>query len=447
MRLLPTSLLWRAFLLIASLMLLAVAAWLAIFSEAELERRTRQLAQMVASVTNLTRAALLASRPEHRQDLLEELSDREGLHIYPAETDDQITAPPPTPFTRRLEDQLHEKLGAETQLAFNLNDEPGLFIRFRIFPGDEGDYWLALPRDRLERHFPWQWLGWGVAVLLLSLVGAWLIVFRITRPLKALETAARKIGAGETAPLLPEHGPQELVAVTTAFNHMSADLQRLEEDRSLLLAGISHDLRTPLTRLRMETELSVSDDEARNGMEADIAEMDRTIGQFLDFARPGQDNAPTEPTNLAALLDDIAGRYGERVCRTRFGAFHPASADFPEAPVTATVRPQALRRAIVNLIENALRHSGSAVPVELALTTEGQEIVIGILDRGPGIAPADVERLKQPFTRGETARTGAGGAGLGLAIVERIVRAQGGRLELLPREGGGLAALIRLPRA
>jgi two-component system osmolarity sensor histidine kinase EnvZ len=443
LRVLPTSLLWRAFLLIASLMLLAVAAWLAIFSEAELERRTRQIAQMVASVTNLTRAALLASRPEHRQDLLEELSDREGLHIYPAETDDQIAAPPPTPFTQRLENQLHEKLGAETQLAFNLNGESGLFIRFRIFSGNDGDYWLALPRDRLERHFPWQWVGWGVAVLLLSLVGAWLIVFRITRPLKALEKAARKIGAGETAPVLPEYGPQELVAVITAFNHMSADLQRLEEDRSLLLAGISHDLRTPLTRLRMETELSVSDDEARTGMEADIAEMDRTIGQFLDFARPGQDATPTEPTDLAALLDDIAARYGERVRRT-------ASADFSVGAagtaVTAEVRPQTLRRAIINLIENALRHSGSAASVELTLTNEGQEIIIGILDRGPGIAPAEVERLKQPFTRGETARTGAGGAGLGLAIVDRITRAQGGRLELLPREGGGLAARICLPR-
>jgi len=438
--LIPKSLLWRAFLLIATLMLLAVAAWLAIFSEAELERRTRQLAQMVASVTNLTRAALLASRPEHRQDLLEELSDREGLHIYPVETDDQIAPLPPTPFTLRLENQLHEKLGPETQLAFNLNGESGLFIRFRIFTGNDGDYWLALPRDRLERHFPWQWLGWGVAVLLLSLVGAWIIVFRITRPLKALEKAARKIGAGETAPLLPERGPQELVAVTTAFNHMSADLQRLEEDRSLLLAGISHDLRTPLTRLRMETELSVSDETARNGMEADIAEMDRTIGQFLDFARPGQDAAPAEPTDLVALLDDIAARYGERVCRT-------ANADFSDGTaVMLDVRPQTLRRAIINLIENALRHSGSEAPVELALATAGKEIVIGILDRGPGIAPADVERLKQPFTRGETARTGAGGAGLGLAIVDRIVRAQGGRLELLPREGGGLAARICLPR-
>ncbi len=445
MRLIPKSLLWRAFLLIASLMLLAVAAWLAIFSEAELERRTRQLAQMVASVTNLTRAALLASRPEHRQVLLEELSDREGLHIYPAEADDKIAPPPPTPFTLRLENRLHEKLGAETQLAFNLNDEPGLFIRFRIFPGDEGDYWLALPRDRLERHFPWQWLGWGVAVLLLSLVGAWLIVFRITRPLKALETAARKIGAGETAPLLPEHGPQELVAVTAAFNHMSADLQRLEEDRSLLLAGISHDLRTPLTRLRMETELSVTDDEARNGMEADIAEMDRTIGQFLDFARPGQDTAPAEPTDLTALLDDIAARYGERVHSSR----RSASADFSawhrrSGPLSGR-KPCAAPSSTSSKTPCAT--AAAQAPVELALTTEGKEIVIGILDRGPGIAPADVERLKQPFTRGETARTGAGGAGLGLAIVERIVRAQGGRLELLPREGGGLAALIRLPRA
>jgi len=448
MRLLPQSLLWRAFLLIATLMLLAVAAWLAIFSEAELERRARQIAQMVTSVTNLTRAAILAAHPESRRDLLEELSAREGMRVYPAEADDKIVPLPSNFFTHRLETRLNETLGPETQLAFNLNGESGLFIRFRIFPGNEGDYWLALPRDRLERHFPWQWLGWGAAVLLLSLAGAWLIVFRITRPLKALERAARKIGAGETAPILPARGPQEIVAVTTAFNHMSADLQRLEEDRSLLLAGISHDLRTPLTRLRMETELSVTDEEARAGMEADIAEMDRTIGQFLDFARPGQDAAPPEATDIAALLDDIAGRYGERVQRisrlTPSATFHPASADVTAASVMVTIRPQSLRRAIINLIENALRHGGNQAPVELALTTDAKEIVIAVFDRGPGIAPAEVERLKQPFTRGETARTGAGGAGLGLAIVERIVHTQGGRLELLPREGGGLVAQICL---
>jgi two-component system osmolarity sensor histidine kinase EnvZ len=439
LRLLPHSLLWRAFLLIATLMLLAVAAWLSIFQEAELDRRSRQLSQMVASVTNLTRAALLAAHPEHRHELLAELSDREGVRVYPADATDQVVPPPSRELTRRIESRLNEQLGPETRLAFGLNGESGVFVRFRIFEGSEGDFWLALPRDRLERHFPWQWLGWGAAVLLLSLAGAWLIVFRITHPLKALEAAARKVGAGGTAPPLAEQGPQEIAAVTHAFNQMSAGLRRLEEDRALLLAGISHDLRTPLARLRMETELSVADAEARAGMEADIAEMDYTIGQFLDFARPqSQDATEPEPLDLAPMLDDIAARYGRRVVATA-------------APGSGQVRaaPAALRRAVVNLIENALRHGGSEVsaePVEIALTTTGDEIVIAVLDRGPGIPPEAVERLKQPFTRGETARTGAGGAGLGLAIVERIVRAQGGRLELLPRAGGGLAAQIILRR-
>lgn len=432
---LPKSLLWRAFLLIATLMLLAVAAWLTIFREAELEPRARQLTQLVVSMTNLTRVALLAAQPELRHHLLAELSDREGLHVYPADDNDQIVPPPPLPLPRRIATLLQERLGADTRLAFELNGEPGLFVSFRIFEGTEGDFWLALPRERLERKLPLQWLGWGAAVLLLSLAGAWLIVFLITRPLRALETAARKVGAGETPPPLPEHGPQEITAVTAAFNQMSANLRQLEDDRRLLLAGISHDLRTPLTRLRMETELSVAEPEARAGMAADIEEMDRTIGQFLDFARP-QDSAgtPAEPTDLDALLNDIAGRYGDRVRR-------PASADFSKL---AAARPEALRRAIINLIENALRHAGTAEPVDLTLTQAGNEIVIAIEDRGPGIASGEIERLKLPFTRGETARTGASGAGLGLAIVERIVRAQHGRLELLPRDGGGLSAQIRL---
>lgn len=386
------SLLSRAFLLVATLMLMAVAAWLAIFREADFDRRSHQIAQMVTSVTNLTRAALLAADPAQRHDLLADLAEIEGVRIYPADAADRIQPPPPRPLTRRIETLLRERLGPETQLAFGVNEEQGLFVRFRIFPGADGDFWLALPRDRLERRLPWQWLGWGAAVLLLSLAGAWLIVYRIVRP--------------------------------------------LENERALLLAGVSHDLRTPLTRLRMETEMSVADAAARAGMEADIAEMDRTIGQFLDFARPETRRAtPPEPLPLAALLDEIANRYGERVRR-------PASPDFH-----VRAHPDALRRAIVNLIENALRHGDGTTPVELALSGTGRHVVIATLDRGPGIPPDQIARLKQPFTRGEAARTGAGGAGLGLAIVERIVRGEGGRLELLPREGGGLAARIHLPRA
>ena len=391
MALLPRSLLGRAFLLIATLMLLAVAAWLAIFRAAELEPRARQLAQMITSVVNLTRVALLTARPESRRLLLEELSDSEGVHVYPAEPTDRIEPPPPLPLAGRIETLLREQLGPETQLAFELNGEAGLFVRFRIFAGEDGDFWLALPRERLERQFALHWFGWGVAVLLFSLAGAWIIVYRIVRP--------------------------------------------IEEERALLLAGISHDLRTPLTRLRMEVEMSVADAAARGAMEADIVEMDNTIGQFLDFARPQA--GPPQALALAPLLASLAARYGRRL----------ASADFADAAgLRVRARPESLQRAIVNLVENALRHAGAA-PVELALRREGRHAVIAVLDRGPGIAPQEVERLKQPFTRGEAARTGAGGAGLGLAIVERILAAQGGTLTLRPRAGGGLAAEIRLPLA
>ena len=411
MQLVPQSLLWRAFLLVAALMLAAVAAWLAIFSQAELDRRSHQIAQMVSSTTNITRTALLAADPRHRHHLLAELAELEGVHVYPADADDRVAPPPSIALTRRIDALLAERLGPETQLAFTLNDEPGLFVRFRIFPGDDGLYWLALPRERLARHFPWQWLGWGAAVLLLSLAGAWLIVYRIVKP--------------------------------------------LEDERALLLAGISHDLRTPLSRLRMEIEMSVANETARAGMEEDIEEMDRTVGQFLDFARPTETIAAA-PVDVAALLADIAGRYGRRLA----GADQPEGRRTPRSggpeqseglggaqhfPATVTqISPAALRRAVVNLIENALRHGGE--PVELSLATEGREIVIAVLDRGPGIPPDQIARLKQPFARGEKARTGAGGAGLGLAIVERIVRTAGGRLELAPRAGGGLAARIRLPR-
>lgn len=389
-RLLPRTLLWRSFWLLTLLILLAVAAWLAIFSEAELERRARHVAQLVASLTNMTRTALLVARPEQRRDLLAELAELEGLHVHPAEIDDRIEPPSSSAIASRLAAQLRERLGPDTDLTFSLNGESGLFVRFRLFPDDAGEYWLALPRERLARPWPWQWFGWGAAVLLLSLAGAWLIVYRIVRP--------------------------------------------IEEERALLLAGISHDLRTPLTRLRMEAEMSVADDAARADMAADIAEMDRTIGQFLDFARPTGRISRTV-VDVLQLLDELSARYGERVVLCR-----PAGADFFAAGQT-----EALRRAVVNLIENALRHAGA--PVDLTLTRSGRHILIGVLDRGPGIAVADIARLLQPFTRGETARTGAGGAGLGLAIVERLLRQLHGELQLSPRPGGGLAASIRLPVA
>ena len=447
MRLLPRSLLWRTFLFVALLMLLSVAAWFAIFRSYEREPRARQLAQTLVSVANLTRAALISARPEARRELLRDLSDREGIHIYPADAADRVAPLPDRPFLRLVEELVQEQMGPATRLTLEREGERALFINFRVDDSDEGGFWLALPRERIDRVFPLGWLGWGVAALLLSLVGAWLIVYRITRPLKALELAARKVGAGETASRLDESGPSELATVAHTFNQMSADLAQLDQDRALILAGISHDLRTPLTRLRMGIEMA-ADEGLREGMTADVEEMDKTIGQFLDFARSEGGETPQD-VDLAALLAELATQYRRRgfnIAVTCLRSGIPGTQSEPAPTVLpVSVRPQSLRRAISNLIDNALRHAGSQSPVELAVGAAPGEFSIEVRDSGPGIPAAEVERMKRPFARLEAARTNAVGAGLGLAIVDRVARTHNGRLELLPRAGGGLIARLVLP--
>lgn len=433
----PRTLLWRSFLLIAAVMLLSVLAWFAIFTHFEREPRSRQLAQTIVSVANLTRTALVTARPEARVQLLRELSEREGIRVYPAEADDVMLPLPDRPFLARVKQLVRERLGDETRFSIQRDEERALFVSFRLEPGDDDEYWLALPRERLDRFFPIEWIGWAAAALLLSLAGAWLLVARLEKPLRKLAAAAKEIGRGARPEPVPVEGPAEVETLALAFNQMGADLTRLDEDRALLLAGVSHDLRTPLTRLRMSIEMSAMDAAQRTDAVADIEEMDRTIGQFLDFARPDGGEA-AQPVDLAALLDELATAYRRRGAAMALDA---------TAPTPLAVRAQALRRAVANLIENALRHAGATAPIDLALHDDAKEVRIEVADRGPGIPPAEAERLKQPFTRLDEARSGAAGAGLGLAIVERIARAHGGRLELLPRDGGGLLARIILPKS
>lgn len=434
MTLLPRSLLWRTFFLIATLMVLAALAWAAIFTRAERAPQARQLAQMVASMVNLTRTALLTTQPDKRLDLLIELSDREGIRIYPAESDDALEPlPEDQAFIQMVAAEIRRKLGDRTRITLSRDGEPGFWTSFQIDGDDE--YWLMLPRERVDRRQPLHWLGWVAATLLLALIGAYFVVFRVTRPLKRLSQAARQIGQGQRPYPLAETGPEEIRSVSHAFNQMSSDLARLDEDRALILAGISHDLRTPLARLRLATEMGVPDEALRTGIAADIDEIDKIIGQFLDFARNGEGEAE-QPLDLNDIVTDGAQalqRHGTRL-----------ELHLQELPLL-TLRPLALRRLLSNLINNALNHGGGHAPVDIVTRREGHQIVLEVMDRGPGIPTGEGERLKQPFTRLETARTGAHGAGLGLAIVDRVARMHDGHFELLPREGGGLIARIRLP--
>jgi two-component system, OmpR family, osmolarity sensor histidine kinase EnvZ len=429
----PRTLLWRTFALIALLIVLALGAWLQIFLTSQREPRARQTAQMVVSVVNLTHAALLSAAPERRRDLLIDLSDREGVRVYPADPGDKITPLDTKRVGARIfADEIRRQLGPDTRLAVARDGLPGYWVSFRIA---DDEYWLMIPRDRIERQQALQWLGWGALALVLALAGAYLIVFRIKRPLRALTHAAAETGQGRSPAPLAESGPEEIRTLSHAFNQMSRDLARLESDRALILAGVSHDLRTPLARLRLSIEMSGADASLKQGMDTDIAEIDRIIGQFLDFART-EGGEPVEKLDLAALVRDCARLYRERGQDVR-------DEIEPTPPVNA--RALALRRMIVNLIDNALRYGKRDVLVVTG--GEGANAVIEVRDRGPGIPVTEIERLKQPFTRLETARSDSGGSGLGLAIVDRVARMHGGTLDLAPREGGGLVARVVLPGA
>ncbi len=420
----------RLFFLLTAAMLLSALAWAAIFAYSEQEPRARQLAQLLTSVANLTRSAVVAADPARRIELIEELSRQEGIRIYVAEDDDRTKSPQDDRFLELVQDNLVRNLGADVKLSLELNGERAIFMRVSI---DHDAYWIALPMNRLHPSHSLQWIGWGTLAAFSALLAATVFVARLTRPLRAITQAAGQIGAGgRPAPIEPS-GPEELRAVARAINSMNRDLAQLDQDRALILAGVSHDLRTPLTRLRMGIELSVIDEEMRNAMESDVEEMDRTIGQFLDFARTDE-GEPMQQTDLKALLEELGEKYLRR---------NIALNSTLETPPLMDVRPKALRRAIANLVDNALRYApGSAI--DLCLSMGNNTVAIEVADRGPGIPPAEAERLKRPFTRLDNARSNAGGAGLGLAIVERVARQHGGTLDLLPREGGGLVARVTI---
>ena len=434
-RLLPRSLLWQTFCLIALLLIVALGAWSNIYRHFDEVLRAESLAQMVASVVNLTRTALINADPARRQDLLIEMTALEGIRIRPAEKDDVLT---PLPNSRKmvlLTAEIRRQLGAETRFAGSWEGSKGFWVSFRLDPEDEDEYWMMLPRERLVRASPLEWVGWGGAAVLLSLVGAYLIVSRVGRPLGAVAAAARMVGQGRYPEHLQEKGPREIAEVAHAFNQMTGDLARLDADRNLILAGVSHDLRTPLARLRLGVEMSGAPSEDVDAMVTDIEEMDRIIGQFVDF---GRDEGPEDlqPLDLPPLLEEIAATYQRRgaLLTTRM----PESAE-------VMARELALRRALANLLDNALRYAGADQPLELLVTVGSEGVTVEVADRGPGIPPSDVERMKHPFTRLDIARSNAKGAGLGLAIVDRIMKRYKGRFDLLPRPEGGLRACLVFP--
>ncbi len=275
--------------------------------------------------------------------------------------------------------------------------------------------------------------------LLMGLLGALGVAVglahRLTRPLAQLEAATWLIGQGGTPAFLPDNGPREMVALSRRFNAMAQQVQDLLMARTTLLAGVSHDLRTPLSRMRLVLEMLKEKPTSSliERLEKDIDHINRLIGHVLELAR-GQKHEEPVTTDMVAFLNELASDFSTPAC--------PVTVNCP--PVHIAMAPTALHRAIGNLLQNAQRYAPN-FPIDLVVMMDAKRVRIGVLDRGPGIAPEHLEAVFAPFHRLDASRNSAtGGAGLGLSIVRELARANGWQVTLQARDGGGLEAWIAL---
>lgn len=435
---LSSGLFWRTFLLLSVLTTLSMSAWYGVVSYVQREPLAQQTAAQVVSVVTITRAALTHSAPDLRNELLFELVSNEGIRVFTMEDEDQVEPPPESALMRDTQALVRAKLGADTHFSAEVNGVPGYWVSFKIA---DDRYWLMLERERVRESV--EWLGWAGVVSVVSLLGSAVISSLINLPLKRLTAATRDVAQGRHPEPLPEVGPLEVRQANRSFNQMVDDLRQVESDRAVILAGISHDLRTPLARMQLEVEMANLSTEAREGMQSDIAQMDAIIAQFLDYAKPTEASSFLN-VDMAALLAECAHEAGRQ-------ADVRVTAELPEqAQVLGNSTD--LKRVIANLVENARRYGKTpgkeVAEIDIKCAVRGmhtaKRVVVEVQDHGVGVPDAQIAQLLKPFTRLDTARGQANGAGLGLAIVDRVLSRHDAQLEVANREGGGLKFTITL---
>lgn len=470
-QLLQISLFWRTFVLLVVLILASSLVWYISFKTLESESRAQLAARQISSAVNLTRSSLVHADAIYRTALIKNISDQEGLFIRPREPDDKISTYAIDNYRQLLEFELRKRLGNETIVSDRVNGIPGLWISFAI----QGDpYWLQTDMVRIEPVNSEAWLYWVALAIAMSLIGSLVIGGLLNRPLKHLSQATTHVRLGhfDRVQLNENVFTTEIHQVNRGFNKMTAQLSKVESDRIVMLAGISHDLRTPLARLRLETELSVADGDARFEMSQDIEQINAILGKFLDYARPHV--SKLQVVYLANVVSAAAQtvNLGAKDAQDIVVSYHVA----PDLQVMADAVE--LQRVLTNLLENARRYGKSTIypahmneakhsphvlpfalpevevstdaepdeeawsptrlfeePVEVAQVDihariQGDWILLTVRDHGAGVSPDVLNQLNVPFFRANEARSNVTGTGLGLAIVEKAVQGMQGKLSL-----------------
>jgi len=437
MTLFPRSLFGRNVLLIVVLVVVGQVASAVLVRQLIVKPRLAQLSVAVVRNVGAIRAGLAALPPAQREAFAAQFNNRAMQGI----ADDEEGAQGQRPLLSRLERRFVNEAshgialeGEGSEIIWRREAGGSLAVRLRL---DGADYWVTLPGVLPAREFTGAWIAASLTSALLALLGALLIHRYVNRPLRRVVASAHTLAGGASPQPLPEDGPTEIADLSRSFNQMVRSLAQADDERALMLAGVSHDLRTPLTKLRLGIEIlrDKGDEELMARMTRGVEEMDAIIGQFLDFARSTESEALAS-VSLDALAAEVAAASAGHGMPVELHAGNP-----PPVPL----RPRAMRRVLTNLVENAWRHG--LPPVAIATGAQGNSVWIEVIDHGAGIATAQAEALKQPFRRAEGTRSGPPGAGLGLAIVDRVVRMHGGTFELLPAASGGLRARISLPGA
>lgn len=371
--------------------------------------------------------------PETRPFLEEELMDEYQLTVAVADSPLPQTSSL-LPFLRFLEQALEKRIGQPTTIR--AHTENGVWYCTDIPMGGR-TIRVSFPRERIGARPPAAALlviaAGGVVIILTTL----LLVRRLTRPLASLCEATSRVGRGESLQPLPERGPRELATLTHRFNHMAGEISELLANRTTLFAGISHDLRSPITRMKLALEMlpDTTDPRLVERLQLDLEQMNQLISDTLELAQGLGPHEPEE-VDLREFIDTIVASY-------RRG---DANIDWqPKHCCLCAIDTLALRRVFVNLLDNALRYGGGQ-PVKVGCHCDTTGACIRVQDRGPGIPDAEREAVFRPFYRLEASRSRrTGGSGLGLAIARQLCSAHGWSIDLLPRDGGGTDACIRLP--
>jgi two-component system osmolarity sensor histidine kinase EnvZ len=432
---LPPSLFGRTALTVAAAFILMQALVLAVAFFTVMRPMAQRSADDLAALLVLAAQTWVELPPGTRPDFRTELASNHqiwlGEKVPPA---DGGVRPP---YAQLLEASLEKRTGTPVRVTLAQGEELWLWTEI---PAGGARIPVGIPQRRIgAQPFLALSLVLGIGTLL-SLLTALLLVRRLTRPLERLTQAVERVGGGEVPAPLPETGSRELATLARSFNRMARQVRELLDNRTTLLAGISHDLRTPLARLRLALEMLAEKPrpELIARMGRDLEDMNRLIGEFLALARG---------------LKEEGGRAFDAgtVVAEAVAAARAAGADVDVVAPAACAcrthgRPLALRRILDNLIGNALRYGGGRAGIDCG--QEAGEAVIRVLDRGPGIAPDQFEAVFRPFHRIEASRSSAtGGSGLGLAIALQLAEANGWRLALRNRDGGGLEVRLILPQA